>query len=101
MLNTLFIEQKTAKLLRFINFFSFFPILLKTSSHFYYKSNKLVVKLADKKKILVTSALPYVNNVPHLGTMVCVLSADVYTRFLRLNKDIEVVSILGTDENGI
>jgi methionyl-tRNA synthetase len=51
------------------------------------------------KKILVTSALPYVNNVPHLGTMICVISADVYTRFLRLmHKD--VISVLGTDEHG-
>jgi methionyl-tRNA synthetase len=51
------------------------------------------------KKILVTSALPYVNNVPHLGTLVCVISADVYTRFLRL-KNADVVSVLGTDEHG-
>jgi methionyl-tRNA synthetase len=51
------------------------------------------------KKILVTSALPYVNNVPHLGNLVCVISADVYTRFLRLmHKD--VISVLGTDEHG-
>lgn len=51
------------------------------------------------KRILVTSALPYVNNVPHLGTLVCVLSADVYTRFLRgTGKD--VISVLGTDEHG-
>jgi len=51
------------------------------------------------KKILVTSALPYVNNVPHLGNLVCVISADVYTRFLRLmHKD--VLSVLGTDEHG-
>jgi len=51
------------------------------------------------KKILVTSALPYVNNVPHLGNLMCVISADVYTRFLRLmHKD--VISILGTDEHG-
>jgi len=60
-----------------------------------------VVKFENKKKkILVTSALPYVNNVPHLGNLVCILSADVYTRFLRLRKDIEVISILGTDEHG-
>lgn len=52
-----------------------------------------------KKKILVTSALPYVNNVPHLGTMVCIISADVYTRFLRLKKA-DVISVLGTDEHG-
>lgn len=54
----------------------------------------------NKKKVLITSALPYVNNVPHLGTMVCILSADIYARFLRLNKEIEVVSVLGTDEHG-
>ena len=52
-----------------------------------------------KKKILVTSALPYVNNVPHLGTLVCVLSADVYTRFLRIKGE-EVIYVLGTDEHG-
>ncbi len=52
-----------------------------------------------KQKILVTSALPYVNNVPHLGNMVCVISADVYTRFLRL-KEVDVISVLGTDEHG-
>ena len=52
-----------------------------------------------KKKILVTSALPYVNNLPHLGTMICILSADVYTRYLKLKKA-DVVSVLGTDEHG-
>lgn len=52
-----------------------------------------------QKKIIVTSALPYVNNVPHLGTMVCIVSADVYTRFLRLKGD-DVISVLGTDEHG-
>ncbi len=52
-----------------------------------------------KNKVLVTSALPYVNNVPHLGNMVCVLSADVYTRYLRLRK-IPVIYVLGTDEHG-
>ena len=53
----------------------------------------------NTKRILVTSALPYVNNVPHLGNLVCVISADVYTRFLRLMKK-DVISILGTDEHG-
>ncbi len=51
------------------------------------------------KKILVTSALPYVNNVPHLGTMVCIISADVYARFLRIKQE-DVLSVLGTDEHG-
>jgi hypothetical protein len=34
-----------------------------------------------KKNVLITSALPYVNNVPHLGNVVgSVLSADVFSR---------------------
>ena len=40
--------------------------------------------IAGQKNFLVTSALPYSNNVPHLGNIIgCVLSADVYARFLR------------------
>jgi len=35
-----------------------------------------------ERNILITSALPYVNNVPHLGNIIgCVLSADVYARY--------------------
>jgi methionyl-tRNA synthetase len=52
-----------------------------------------------KKRTLVTSALPYVNNVPHLGNMVCIISADVYTRFLR-SRNFDVISVIGTDEHG-
>lgn len=34
-----------------------------------------------KRNVLITSALPYVNNVPHLGNIIgCVLSADVFAR---------------------
>ena len=36
---------------------------------------------AGEKNVLITSALPYVNNVPHLGNIIgCVLSADVFAR---------------------
>lgn len=52
------------------------------------------------RNILVTSALPYVNNVPHLGNVVgCVLSADVYARFCRLRGH-NVIYMCGTDEYG-
>lgn len=35
-----------------------------------------------ERNILITSALPYVNNVPHLGNIIgCVLSADVFARY--------------------
>ena len=39
---------------------------------------------AQTDRILVTCALPYVNNVPHLGNMVQILSADMYSRWLEL-----------------
>ena len=51
------------------------------------------------KKRLVTSALPYVNNVPHLGNLTQVLSADVFARFCRL-MGYETLYICGTDEYG-
>ena len=54
---------------------------------------------SKSKKILITSALPYVNNIPHLGNLICILSADVYARFERLNGN-EVLSVVGTDEHG-
>ncbi|MBQ7660321.1 MAG: methionine--tRNA ligase [Alphaproteobacteria bacterium] len=51
-------------------------------------------------KILVTSALPYINGVPHLGHMVgCLLPSDVYARFMRMTGH-EVLYIAGTDEHG-
>ncbi|MGP1439476.1 MAG: methionine--tRNA ligase [Treponema sp.] len=50
-------------------------------------------------KKLITSALPYVNNVPHLGNLIQVLSADVFARYSRLKGD-EVLYICGTDEYG-
>ena len=53
-----------------------------------------------KAKKLITSALPYVNNVPHLGNVIgCVLSADVYARFCRAMR-YETLYICATDEYG-
>ncbi|MFC1741007.1 methionine--tRNA ligase [Nanoarchaeota archaeon] len=52
------------------------------------------------RKILITSALPYVNNVPHLGNIIgCVLSADVFARYCRA-RGYETLYICGTDEHG-
>ena len=51
-------------------------------------------------KKLITSSLPYVNNVPHLGNLIgSVLSADVYARFCRL-QDYTTLYICATDEYG-
>uniref|UniRef100_A0A667XA99 Methionine--tRNA ligase, cytoplasmic n=1 Tax=Myripristis murdjan TaxID=586833 RepID=A0A667XA99_9TELE len=53
-----------------------------------------------KRNILLTSALPYVNNVPHLGNIIgCVLSADVFSRYGRL-RGWNLLFICGTDEYG-
>jgi methionyl-tRNA synthetase len=52
------------------------------------------------KKRLITSALPYVNNVPHLGNIIgCVLSADVFARY-SVMAGYETMFICGTDEYG-
>ena len=51
------------------------------------------------KKRLITSALPYVNNIPHLGNLIQVLSADVFARFCR-QYGYETMYVCGTDEYG-
>jgi len=53
----------------------------------------------NMKRRLITSALPYVNNIPHLGNLIQVLSADVFARFCRL-RGYETLYICGTDEYG-
>ncbi len=51
-------------------------------------------------KILITSALPYVNNVPHLGHIVgCHLPADVFYRFQKSIGN-DAIFIGGADEHG-
>jgi methionyl-tRNA synthetase len=51
-------------------------------------------------KILITSALPYVNGIKHLGNLVgSLLPADVHARFRRQTGD-EVLFICATDEHG-
>ncbi|XP_048878717.1 methionine--tRNA ligase, cytoplasmic isoform X1 [Brienomyrus brachyistius] len=53
-----------------------------------------------RRNLLITSALPYVNNVPHLGNIIgCVLSADVFARYGRL-RGWNVLFVCGTDEYG-
>ena len=49
---------------------------------------------------LITSALPYINGVKHLGNLVgSMLPADIYARYLRLRGE-EVLFICATDEHG-
>jgi len=51
-------------------------------------------------RYLITSALPYINGIKHLGNLVgSMLPADVYARFLRQEGE-EVLYICATDEHG-
>lgn len=51
-------------------------------------------------RILITSALPYINGVKHLGNLAgSMLPADVYARFQRLRGH-DVLYICATDEHG-
>ena len=51
-------------------------------------------------RILITSALPYINGIKHLGNLAgSQLPADVYARFKRARGD-EVLLICATDEHG-
>jgi methionyl-tRNA synthetase len=55
---------------------------------------------AKTKRRLVTAALPYVNNIPHLGHIVgSHLPADIFARFSR-SKGYGTLFIGGSDENG-
>eukprot|EP00003_Mantamonas_plastica_P018458 TRINITY_DN3020_c0_g1_i1.p1 TRINITY_DN3020_c0_g1~~TRINITY_DN3020_c0_g1_i1.p1 ORF type:complete len:662 (-),score=232.27 TRINITY_DN3020_c0_g1_i1:857-2842(-) len=59
-----------------------------------------ILPVEGKRNVLITSALPYVNNVPHLGNIIgCVLSADVYARYCRL-RGYNTLYVCGTDEYG-
>ena len=51
------------------------------------------------ERILVTSAWPYANYLPHLGTVMQCLSADVVARYYRLKGE-DVLFVSGSDEHG-
>ncbi|KAJ1979211.1 methionine--tRNA ligase mes1 [Dimargaris cristalligena] len=56
--------------------------------------------IPGQRNVLITSALPYVNNVPHLGNIIgSTLSADVYARYARL-RGFNTLFVCGTDEYG-
>ncbi|WP_320408877.1 methionine--tRNA ligase [Candidatus Paracaedibacter symbiosus] len=51
-------------------------------------------------RYLITSALPYINGIKHLGNLIgSILPADVYAKFLRQDGK-DVLYICGTDEHG-
>lgn len=72
---------------------------MKTTSATAEAGIKILPKEGEAN-VLVTSALPYVNNVPHLGNIIgSTLSADVYARYSR-TRNRNTLYICGTDEYG-
>ncbi|XP_001360316.2 methionine--tRNA ligase, cytoplasmic [Drosophila pseudoobscura] len=64
------------------------------------QEQRTVLPKAGERNVLITSALPYVNNVPHLGNIIgCVLSADIFARYSRC-AGYNTLLICGTDEYG-
>lgn len=69
-------------------------------SVFYKPTEGKIVPKEGERNILISSALPYVNNVPHLGNIVgSVLSADIYARYAK-TRGYNTLFICGTDEYG-
>ncbi|PVU88346.1 hypothetical protein BB559_005607 [Furculomyces boomerangus] len=67
---------------------------------FNFDPKKIVEVKEGERNTLITSALPYVNNIPHLGNIIgSVLSADVYARYSRA-RGVNTLYICGTDEYG-
>ena len=55
----------------------------------------------DKKRILVTCALPYANGPVHIGHLAGVyVPADIYVRYLRMRGK-DVLYVCGSDEHGV
>ncbi|CAG8580273.1 1729_t:CDS:2 [Diversispora eburnea] len=63
-------------------------------------SSGTILPVVGERNVLITSALPYVNNIPHLGNIIgSVLSADVFARYSR-SRNYNTLYICGTDEYG-
>lgn len=68
--------------------------------HIHDPSTGPILPVRGQRNVLVTSALPYVNNVPHLGNIIgSTLSADVFARYSR-TRNLPTLFICGTDEYG-
>jgi methionyl-tRNA synthetase len=52
-------------------------------------------------RVFISTSIPYVNSVPHIGHALEFVQADVAARAFRLQKDTEVFFLSGTDENAL
>ena len=53
-----------------------------------------------KKKLYITTAIPYANSAPHIGNALDYLIADIWARYHRQHSGSEVRFQVGTDEHG-
>jgi methionyl-tRNA synthetase len=53
-----------------------------------------------KEKFFLTTAIPYVNAAPHLGTSYEMIGTDILARYMRLSGK-DVLFLTGTDENSL
>ena len=59
----------------------------------------LILEDLTNQKFVICPAWPYVNAIPHLGTVLHLLSADIYVRYLKL-RGADVISATGSDCHG-
>jgi len=59
----------------------------------------IILEDLTNQKYVICPAWPYVNAVPHLGTVLHLLSADIYVRYLKLRRA-DVISATGSDCHG-
>ncbi|MGB5627309.1 MAG: class I tRNA ligase family protein, partial [Woeseiaceae bacterium] len=55
--------------------------------------------MSQKRKILVTSALPYVNGSPHMGHLVEYIQTDIWVRFQKLRGH-DCIYVCASDAHG-
>lgn len=76
------------------------PLVSNISNCNNVDENDSKVPVNGVRNVMITSALLYVNNVPHLGNIIgSILSADVFARYSRL-RGWNTLFICGTDEYG-
>lgn len=93
----------TKKLLKYLLPCNNKPLLTTSYSYPFFDSTFTPNKsppAPNSRNILITAALPYVNNTPHLGNIIGgILSADCYARYCRL-RGYNTLFISGTDQYG-
>ncbi|CDS42025.1 methionyl tRNA synthetase cytoplasmic [Echinococcus multilocularis] len=98
-LRRLHVEVSTDQMLKAQWTFSS-TVLPATSIHSEKRTILPLKKTEGVRNILISSALPYVNNVPHLGNLIgSLLSANIFALYCQ-TAGYNVLSICGTDEYG-